>query len=115
MAGIVVGIPAGLLYWARWLGSRDSAPRALRLIPWAIGILASLNVLAAFGAGIHVMAGVSKPGIDPAMKSMLMADGIAEGMNCVAFGATLVDVGFLLTLVILTLLWRFRWRVADRT
>ena len=35
---------------------------------------------------IKCFASVSKPGVDPALKSQILADGIAEAMNCTAFG-----------------------------
>ena len=35
---------------------------------------------------IKCFAAVSKPGVDPSLKSVILADGIAEAMNCTAFG-----------------------------
>jgi biopolymer transport protein ExbB/TolQ len=31
-------------------------------------------------------ASVAKPGVDPALKSQILAEGISEAMNCTAFG-----------------------------
>jgi biopolymer transport protein ExbB/TolQ len=42
-------------------------------------------------------ASVAKPGVDPALKSQILAEGISEAMNCTAFGliaAILALVGF---------------------
>ena len=52
-----------------------------------IGNVATLLGLLGTIAGlIKCFAAVSKPGIDPALKSLILADGIAEAMNCTAFG-----------------------------
>jgi len=45
-----------------------------------LGLLGTINGL------IACFAAVSKPGVDPAIKSMILANGIAEAMNCTAFG-----------------------------
>ncbi len=45
-----------------------------------------LGLLGTISGLITCFAAVSKPGVDPALKSMILADGIAEAMNCTAFG-----------------------------
>jgi len=45
-----------------------------------------LGLLGTIGGLIKCFASVSKPGVDPALKSQILADGIAEAMNCTAFG-----------------------------
>ena len=40
-------------------------------------------------------ASVAKPGVDPALKSQILAEGISEAMNCTAFGL-FVAIGCLL-------------------
>ena len=59
-----------------------------------------LGLLGTIGGLIKCFASVSKPGVDPALKSQILADGIAEAMNCTAFGLivaipTLVAFSFL--------------------
>ena len=49
-----------------------------------IAMLAGL--LGTVGGLIHCFEAVGKPGVDPALKSKILADGIAEAMNCTAFG-----------------------------
>jgi biopolymer transport protein ExbB len=52
-----------------------------------IGNVATLLGLLGTIAGlIKCFAAVSQPGVDPALKSAILADGIAEAMNCTAFG-----------------------------
>ncbi len=52
-----------------------------------IGNVATLlGLLGTIVGLIKCFAAVSKPGVDPALKSMILADGIAEAMNCTAFG-----------------------------
>jgi len=52
-----------------------------------IGNVATLlGLLGTIGGLIKCFASVSKPGVDPALKSQILADGIAEAMNCTAFG-----------------------------
>lgn len=45
-----------------------------------------LGLLGTISGLIKCFASVSKPGVDPALKSQILADGIAEAMNCTAFG-----------------------------
>jgi biopolymer transport protein ExbB len=45
-----------------------------------------LGLLGTISGLIACFAAVAKPGVDPALKSSLLADGIAEAMNCTAFG-----------------------------
>ncbi len=45
-----------------------------------------LGLLGTISGLITCFAAVSKPGVDPALKSMILADGIAEAMNCTGFG-----------------------------
>lgn len=49
-----------------------------------IAMLAGL--LGTIGGLIHVFEQVAKPGVDPALKSQLLAEGISEAMNCTGFG-----------------------------
>ena len=49
-----------------------------------IGML--MGLLGTIAGLITCFAAVSKPGVDPALKSLILADGIAEAMNCTAFG-----------------------------
>lgn len=52
-----------------------------------IGNVATLlGLLGTISGLIKCFASVSKPGVDPALKSQILADGIAEAMNCTAFG-----------------------------
>lgn len=45
-----------------------------------------LGLLGTIAGLIKCFAAVSQPGVDPAMKSAILAEGIAEAMNCTAFG-----------------------------
>ena len=45
-----------------------------------------LGLLGTIVGLIKCFAAVSKPGVDPSLKSVILADGIAEAMNCTAFG-----------------------------
>lgn len=45
-----------------------------------------LGLLGTIAGLISCFAAVSKPGVDPALKSAVLADGIAEAMNCTGFG-----------------------------
>ncbi len=52
-----------------------------------IGNIATLlGLLGTIGGLITCFAAVSKPGADPTLKSAVLANGIAEAMNCTAFG-----------------------------
>jgi biopolymer transport protein ExbB len=52
-----------------------------------IGNVATLlGLLGTIGGLIQCFAAVSKPGADPTLKSAVLANGIAEAMNCTAFG-----------------------------
>ncbi|HSI06075.1 MAG: MotA/TolQ/ExbB proton channel family protein [Myxococcota bacterium] len=52
-----------------------------------IGNIATLlGLLGTIGGLIQCFAAVSKPGADPTLKSAVLANGIAEAMNCTAFG-----------------------------
>ncbi len=63
-----------------------------------VAMLAGL--LGTVGGLIHCFEAVGKPGVDPALKSKILADGIAEAMNCTAFGL-LVAIPCLLAFSIL--------------
>ena len=45
-----------------------------------------VGLLGTIAGLIHCFESVGKPGVDPALKSKILADGIAEAMNCTAFG-----------------------------
>jgi biopolymer transport protein ExbB len=49
-----------------------------------IGML--LGLLGTISGLITCFSAVSKPGVDPSLKSMVLANGISEAMNCTAFG-----------------------------
>jgi biopolymer transport protein ExbB len=52
-----------------------------------IGNVATLlGLLGTIVGLIKCFAAVSQPDVDPALKSVILADGIAEAMNCTAFG-----------------------------
>lgn len=52
-----------------------------------IGNVATLlGLLGTIGGLIKCFAAVSRPGADPTLKSAVLANGIAEAMNCTAFG-----------------------------
>lgn len=92
--------------WANWLGGRYGCPRWVRFltVPIALTWLAGAT---ATGFGLSAITRlVDRDQVDPADKARVLAEGISESMNGVAFSA--VGLAFW-ALVLLALTYRFYW------
>lgn len=96
---VTLGIVIALCFWARHLSRRPRAPRFLRYLPygivagWAVGTFGTVYML------VHSFNNVAGGNVDPSMKATLLAQGISEAMNCVAFEGMIVLVALVVLLV----------------
>ena len=100
---LALGLGAAVLIvqWVRRLWRRPDLPLRTRVIALIVGGVASfaawgllLGLVKAFGA-------VGGESVDPSQKARILAEGIAEAMNCAAFGI-LVGLPSVLVLAFLT-------------
>jgi hypothetical protein len=105
---LVIGANAGLITYALWLSRRERARVLLRRLAVVCGVTLVLSAL--FGVIIGLRAGSDASGgesIAPSQKARILAEGIAEAMNCTALGFVAFSLPALVSLV---LFLRARWR-----
>ena len=108
---ICVGLlasPVALWRWGAGLHARG-APRFVAWTPTFLWIALPMVVLggALMGAIAHRRHALSVSNPDPALRSKILADAIAEGLNCAAFGFIgIVGVTFLALAVAQVMVWR---------
>ena len=103
---ITLAAAIALAFWARWLGRQYGAPKFVRFMPWAF--LASW-LIGTIGAGVgfvQTFGAVSGESVDPSQKARILAEGISEAINMLAFSVVVILIGAV-TMLLLT--WRYHW------
>jgi hypothetical protein len=107
---VPLAIVGGVWIWARWLARRSTAPRFTSRVAYALVIAACLPIAWGYGFGIvHAVGLLGLPAANlddgPSQKSRVLAEGIAEAMNCGALGALIALVSAV-WLLFCTVRWR---------
>jgi hypothetical protein len=107
LAFVAAALLLPLLLWERWLRRRTAAPRyAARLTEALLG-LGALTMMFAMVSAVQALRVVRAEAFESgAEKARVLAEAIAEAMNC---GALLFLIALVVALWLLFATWRWHW------